>query len=317
MSRTVKSLLGYLLILILVALVLVSFSCVSMQRAKEGSSAPPAPSAPGMDESAAGGRMAALEKAADQALPASAPPPEGRSGTPPENQLDVNKVRASQMIIWTADYDIRTDSAAQAAKDFRAQVEKLGGFISAQNKQIDESGNTRVTVTARVPSEKFWPAINGLEGIGKVESGNTSSENVTEEWVDLAARLGIKQLRKAQLEALLKRAQSTEELDRRQAQILQVQEEIERIQGRQRLLQNQVALSTINATFYEKGLAPIGKPGPFSVKNTFLRSWYYLLEVLKVLLAVVLFVALPLSVVWVPLLIWYLVRRSKQQPKSL
>lgn len=313
--RTARLIALPLCLLLVMAVAATGLSCFS--RAKLAS-APPGLSAPA-DESAARQEMA-LDKSAEArtGAPAAAPPEGGgsSSSTPPENQLDVHQVRAKQMIIWKARYDVRVEQAAEAADQLRALVEKNQGFISSQDKQVDESGNTRVTVEARVPSEKFWDTVNGLETLGKVESGNTTSENVTEEWVDLAARLHIKELRKGQLEALLKRAQSTEEIDQRQQQILAVQEEIERIQGRQRYLQDQVALSTIRATFYEKGLAPVGKPGPFSLKNTFLRSWYYLLEVLKVLFAVALFIALPLSVVWVPLLIWWLVKRARGRAAS-
>lgn len=221
------------------------------------------------------------------------------------------------MIIYTAYFTIKVEKAADAANRLRALADKYAGFVSGLTKNVDESGTTRVTMTVRVPSEKFMEVVSGLEGFGKVDEERLETENVTEEWVDLNARLGIKQLRKQQLEALLKRANSVEEIDQRQQQINAVQEEIERIQGRQRLLQNQVALSTLNVTFYEKGLAPIDKPGPYSTRDVIIRAWYSLLAMLRVLFAILVYVALPGAVVWVPLLIWYLWRRAHPKAKRL
>ena len=320
-ARLVAPVVSLLCLLALVAAVaLTGLSCAKSAH----ESAPPPPSAPSAAPGAAGGAPAAgmmKEAALDQATGRSGPVSssaesasggESSSAAPPENALDVNKVRASQMIIWKAEYDVRVDKAADAADKFRALVEKNGGFLSAQNKKVDESGNTRVVVEARVPSVKFWNAVNGLETLGKVESGNTTSDNVTEEWVDLGARLHVKNLRMAQLEALLKKAQSVQEIDQRQQQILAVQEEIERIQGRQRYLQNQVALSTINATFYEKGLAPMVQPGPFSVKNTLLRSWYDLQVVLEVLFRIAAWLVIVCAPLWIAIAIVVAVRRRRK-----
>ena len=301
--RTAKLLVGLCCLLALVGLVLGCVGCPSSEPAEQTGAAPPA----GMS----------LEKAGPEALaPGGAGGSGGSSTAPAENQLDIYKVRAQQMIIWTATYSVRTDKAADAANQFRKLVDATGGFISAQDKTVDDSGVTEVKMTARVPSAKFWDTISGLESLGRVEQGKTDSQNVTEEWVDLGARLEIRELRKAQLEALLKKAQSLDEIDQRQQEILAVQEEIERIQGRQHVIQNQVALSTIDVTFFEKGLAPVMKPGPFSVRSTALRSWYYLLAVLKVLFVVLMFVVLPGAVIWVPLLLWHLLRKKRPLPRA-
>ncbi len=319
MKRTAVAL---VLVLLLLAVVVVGLSCAKLapESSRTLGAAPPTPGAPpagsaapeGLALEAKAGRMAA-----DSAMPAPSVPSGGASATPAENQLDPFKVRAQQMIIYTADFTIKVEKAAEAADKLRALAEKNAGFVSGLTKNVDDSGTTRVTMTVRVPSEKFMDVVSGLEGFGKVDEERLETENVTEEWVDLNARLGIKHLRKAQLEALLKRANSVEEIDQRQQQINAVQEEIERIQGRQRLLQNQVALSTLDVTFYEKGLAPLDKPGPYSPKDVVIRAWYSLLAVLRVLFAILVYVGLPGMVIWVPLLLWHLWRRSHPKPKRL
>ena len=93
-----------------------------------------------------------------------------------------------------------------------------------------------------------------------------------------------------------------------------MQEEIERIQGRRKVLQNQVALCTIDATFYEKGLPPLEKMAPFSAKRTLYGAWYALLGILRVLFRIVVWLAIPGAVIWVPLLLWAWHRRRKPRP---
>lgn len=303
---------GVLLVAALGGLLTVGLSCAKMAKQPPppaGMAAPPPPSAP----AAAG--MALEERAADREALRTAQAPSPASAAPPmETQLDPYKVRAQQMIIYTADFTIKVESADATADQVRELAEKYAGWVAGLRKTVDEGGNTEIKMTLRVPSEHFMAVVSGLKGLGKTESVNISTQNVTEEWVDLQARLGIKQLRKQQLEALLKQAKSVEEIDQRQQQILAVQEEIERIQGRQRYLQNQVALSTIEITLYEKGLPPVEKLGPYSAKNITLRALYRLVAVLRMLYLILINVALPGAVIWVPLLIWHLVRRGRRRP---
>jgi len=250
---------------------------------------------------------------ADQAREAIAVERSGlQSSAPVENLLDASRVREEQMIIWEATCSMKVEDASDAADQFQRLAESTGGFVSAKSMKVDEAGNTRVVMTVRVPSAEFWDTIKGLRGLGKLDSLETTSENVTEEWVDLEARLGIKQLRKQQLEVLLKKAKTIEEIDIRQQQINAVQEEIDRIQGRRRVLQNQVALCTIDATLYEKGLPPLEKIAPFSAKRTTYGAWYALVRALRVLFEILVWVLLPGAVVWVPLLLWVWYRQRRR-----
>ena len=317
MKRTVVA---PVVVLLLVAVLIGGLSCPAKRMAEQPMPAsPPPPSAAPMAGSAAPG-VALESKSADMAMPSRARGGEGEVGSgssakPAENQLDPFKVRAQQMIIYVAHFTIKVEKAAEAADKLRALADKYAGFVSGLTENVDTGGTTRVTMTVRVPSEHFNDVVSGLEGLGKVDEESLETENVTEEWVDLNARLGIKELRKLQLEALLKRANSVEEVDQRQQQINTVQEEIERIQGRQHVLQNQVALSTLNVSFYEKGLAPLGKPGPFSARNVVVRAWYALLAILRVLYAILVWVALPGAVIWIPVTIIVLWRRAHPKPK--
>ena len=59
----------------------------------------------------------------------------------------------------------------------------------------------------------------------------------------------------------------------------------------------------------------MGKLEPYSAKNIVLRAWYALVAVCRVLFTVLVWLALPGAVLWVPLVLWALWRRAHPQPQ--
>jgi hypothetical protein len=273
----------------------------------------------------AGARAAApgpalAAKSAPRADQASAPAGAGGNtavAAPTAGNLDIFKTRAKQMIIYKAVLSIKVDKAGEASDKLRELADKNAGWVSGMDEHVDDAGNTRVTMEIRIPSGRFNDVMRGVAAYGKVDSESITTENVTDQWVDQGAHLEVLELRKQQLETLLKRAQSTEEIDKRQGEINAVQDEITRTQRILANLQDQVALSTISVTFYEKGLAPIGKLEPYSAKNIVIRAWYALVAVARVLFVILMWIALPGAVLWLPLVIWALWRRAHPKRSPL
>ena len=288
-------------ILLLAVPALLLTGCPAKRAAMSPAGAPPMPG------SAA--PKAALESADRAAGGAPAP----TSELPP---VDLSQARAGQKIIWKAEYTLRVDDASAAARQFRAAAEQKGGFVSGQEKELQESGGTVVSVEVRVPSAQFWPLLESLEGLGEVKIGKTSSENVTEEFVDLEGRLANSRREESRLADLMSRAGSLEDLLTVERRLSEVQGEIEKIQGRMRFLENQIALSTIHVQFLEKGVAAVGKLAPFSPGSVLLRALHALVRALEVVFTLVLFVALPGAVIWVPLLLIVRALRRRRQRKA-
>jgi hypothetical protein len=106
-----------------------------------------------------------------------------------------------------------------------------------------------------VPSERLDATIVELRGIAsKVRAELSTSRDVTDEYVDLGARLKNQQATESALLALLERAESVEAALAVQRDLTNVQEEIERISGRIKFLEETSAFSLIRVTL---GLAPV------------------------------------------------------------
>ncbi|GAB4454355.1 MAG: DUF4349 domain-containing protein [Armatimonadaceae bacterium] len=165
-------------------------------------------------------------------------------------------------IIYTANTQLTCKDFTKASGELMQAVKKFGGYI-ANSDVSGEIGATRNgTWTVRIPVANFEPFLTSLGAVGTVQNTQISSQDVSEEFYDLEARLKNKRLEE---ERLLKHLQqSTAKLGDILAverEISRVREEIERMQGRRRFLANQTEMTTVTVTLRELvGLVPNQPP---------------------------------------------------------
>jgi hypothetical protein len=157
---------------------------------------------------------------------------------------------ADRMIIRTGDLSLEVEDAEAALGQIRSLAASLDGFVAGTNMwQVDE--RMRGTVTLRVPAESFDAAMEQLKDLAvEVHRENASSQDVTEEFTDLDARLRNLEATEQELLALLTEVR---EETRRAEDVLAVHREltdirgqIEQIKGRMQYLERSTALATIN-----------------------------------------------------------------------
>ncbi len=153
---------------------------------------------------------------------------------------------------------IKTARLAFEAKDVEATHKKIIQLASEYKGlvQSDNSGKdyNRIfkNLIIRVPTENFQQFIDGIsEGVEYFDQKDISRQDVSEEFIDLEARLKAKrELEKRYLE-LLKQAKNVKELLEIERELSIIREEIEAKQGRLQYLQSQVSMSTISIEFYK------------------------------------------------------------------
>jgi uncharacterized protein DUF4349 len=109
------------------------------------------------------------------------------------------------------------------------------------------------TVVVRVPATEFEVALDEIKELGEVESERVSGEDVSQEFVDLEARLRNFTAQEAVLLRLMDQAQTVGATIRVQRELTDVQLEVERIRGRLRWIQDQTDFSTITIDLREAG----------------------------------------------------------------
>lgn len=148
-----------------------------------------------------------------------------------------------RIIVRTVDMTLIVDSVAGSIDEIADLATRSGGWVVAS----DRSAKHRGFVSIRVPADSLDGSIESLRNLATdVESEITSSQDVTDEFVDLSSRLLNLEATETALLRLLDRATKVEDALAVQRELTRVQEDIERIQGRLKFLQETAAFSLIN-----------------------------------------------------------------------
>jgi len=207
---------------------------------------------------------------------------------------------AERMIVRDADLELAFDNVAEAAEQVEDVVESHGGRV--QSTRVTGDGNSaRGTVVARVPSASFGAAVDDIKGLARrVESEETSSDDVTDEYVDLDAQVRNLQVTEAQLQTIMERASSISDVLNVQRELTKVRDEIERFQGRMQLLSQTAAESLITVALFPASIERPIVDDSWSFARTLRFAIRGLLEALQVVVNVGTWVVV-LSPIWGPI----------------
>lgn len=104
----------------------------------------------------------------------------------------------------------------------------------------------------RVPSQKFDAFLNDIsKGVTYFDNKEISSQDVTEEFIDIDARLKAKKVLELRYIELLKKANKVSEILEIEGQLSAIREEIEAKQGQLRYMQSRISYSTLKIEFYK------------------------------------------------------------------
>ena len=228
----------------------------------------------------------------------------------PGAQQDVQR-----LVIKTADLALQVDSARNAEASLRTLVGQLGGYVvKVETSGTDESMTSHVIF--RVPAERFDQALSGVQGLAKkVLSRTVGGDDVTEEFVDLEARLKNLEATRDRLQSFLDKAENVDDALKVNQSLSDLQGQIEQLKGRKQFLERSAALSTISVTLSPlPTIAPIVEDEgwqPLGVARNALRGLVSFGQGLATLVIVV----LVWAPVWLPILLFgfWLSRRLRRR----
>ncbi len=155
-------------------------------------------------------------------------------------------------IVRSANIELRVKRAGfeDAWGDAQAVATTHGGYIVAASRSGAGTDARVGTITMRVPTKRFDAAVDSLRTVSgaKVRRLDVASQDVTQEFVDVRSRLRHDRAVEARLLALLSQTKGVSEVLAVQAQLDQVQEQIELSKGRLGYLEKMTSMSTIEVT---------------------------------------------------------------------
>jgi hypothetical protein len=262
------------------------------------------------DSSASRGNAAGLS---DKAAPAAAPEQAqeqtgGKAQDSPAQAPDLSVDQRS--IIYRGSLSVRVKNVTAAASEAAGIASTAGGFVGSDNRSSG-TGSDQASMELRVPADRFASVVEQLSKLGIEQMRQISTEDVTEQTVDLDARIAVQQARVDSGRHLLSQAKSLSDLVMLEREVATRESDLASLQAKKRHLADLTALSTITVTLLDPQAAVVKSPdGPPGFLSGLAAGWHALLASVAVLLTV-LGAVLP-WVIALGLPIWgivYLVRR--------
>ena len=159
-----------------------------------------------------------------------------------------------RQLVRRAQLQLEVERSADVPARATALTTSLGGYV-----QSTTAAEKSVSMVLRVPAASLDVALDSLARLGKVESRTVSADDVTEQTVDLDARVASLRAARDRLRELHSRAGTVAELVAAEGELARVQGELDSLEGRLKLLRGSVALAEIDLRAQQKlVLGPLG-----------------------------------------------------------
>ena len=235
---------------------------------------------------------------------------------------EVAVAATDRKIIRNADITIEVGSTPEAQHRVTSIAETHGGFVvtseSKQRENIDPSQRTvDFKLVVRIPFDQFGVALDEIRKLASnIPEEKTNGQDVTEEFIDLEARIKTQKALELQFMEIMRQATKIADALEVQSKLADVRTEIEKLEGRKRFLENRSSLATITVNIQ----AP--KPAIATTPTGFRHSLreaasdgidlasgmvLFFVRLVIVLLPVLVLVGLPSA-----LIVRYVIRRMKR-----
>lgn len=159
----------------------------------------------------------------------------------------------TRKVIQRASIAIEAQDTRAVYRRIRRMVQEADGFVQSATVSDPESGQDqpRIDLVIRIPAEGLDTALDEIGALGtRIVSQSQEGQDVTEEYVDLEARIANLSLLEDELRALLADVRQNPEADPQKLlqvfnEISRVRGEIEQLQGRRQMLDDLTQLATV------------------------------------------------------------------------
>ena len=170
----------------------------------------------------------------------------GTAASAPDKGIPTVVVSGDRNLILTAKIDMRSKDPWATSDRAQAIASGLGGDVL--NLSQSGSADTRsASLTIRVPSSRFGDALQQLKSLeGEVQTSGVSAQDVTDQFIDLQARLTAKQAEEQRYIAILNRANTIDEILKVDASLGSVRTQIEQLTAQINSIKQRTDFSTIS-----------------------------------------------------------------------
>jgi hypothetical protein len=214
-------------------------------------------------------------------------------------------------LIRSAEISLELERYEDGARAAEAIARSCEGYVSDSRSASATGGAPSGQLTLRIPAARFEEAFRRLAALGKIESRQIHTQDITREYFDLETRLRVERDAEARLrEVLRNRTARLSDIVEAERELTRVVGEIERTEGEKLFDDRQVAFATITVELHQPGVSRTSpEPSPLQPLRTALHESLYLLSSSAAGLVYALAAGLPWA--GVAALLWLLIRRIR------
>jgi hypothetical protein len=189
----------------------------------------------------------------------------GTAGTPSARAETRKIIRTGSLRLTVATYD-------EARAKLDAILEQVGGYVDSTQVNRGSNAVTDATIVVRIPSTAFGDIVPKLRELGEITSESTNAADITDQYLDIEARMtSAKTLEKRLLELVAERNGTIDSVLAVERELARVRGEIESYEGRMRQWNDQIAMSTLTLTLSTKAPEIVASSTSFTgrISNTF------------------------------------------------
>ncbi|WP_406656476.1 DUF4349 domain-containing protein [Methanolobus sp. ZRKC2] len=156
---------------------------------------------------------------------------------------------ADRKTITTVEMSIEVDDAVATVGVISKAAVDAGGYVSGSSiydLSYDSNSRKEGHITVRVPESDYPEFLTMVEGLGELDSKSVSGQDVTEEYVDISARLENLKKQEVRLGEILNMSTTVDEVLKVEKELERVRGEIDSLTGRLEYLDNKVEFTTIS-----------------------------------------------------------------------
>jgi hypothetical protein len=180
----------------------------------------------------------------------------------------------SRKIIYDAQVDLIVESVDPIARKVGALVQDARGYIAEQTVTGSPGSQRSMHWKFRIPVDHFDSFVESIVALGELERNNRTSQDVTEQYYDLEARIKNKKVEEQTLNKILQeRSGKLEDVLKIEIELSRVRGEIEQLEGKIRVLENLSSLASLTLNIREREKYAPPPPTVADFPTQISRTW--------------------------------------------
>lgn len=232
--------------------------------------------------------------------------------TPPQPDIQ------DRLVIQDSNISLQVENVRESTNRILEHTKSLNGYMVTSSLQNPED-TASATITVRIPAKSLNEALNYFRNLAvKTVSENLRGKDVTDQYVDIEAKLLTLNKTRSKFEEIINQATTVDQILKVQREIINLQTQIDNLKGQQLYLERNAELAKITIYLATDELAlPYAPSESWRPNVIFKQAVRSLISTLRSVGSLLIWLGVY-SIIWIPLVIIlvFVIKRKKSSFKK-